>query len=140
MFGDKTIVKVHVPIKDLIQESNGVVRFMTYEVQTTDGKANGVLNFSFKVNGKDKRLLTDSPASQIAGYPVFIHHQSPESIFYWINYLSSNYMGFFFSFGYKKNYFFFIQPLFLLIWPYSPNGLRSVRSAHLIKKFIKLGS
>ncbi|XP_007032079.2 PREDICTED: uncharacterized protein LOC18601168 [Theobroma cacao] len=79
MFGDKTIGEVRVPFRDVIQESNGVVRFVIYEVRTTDGKSNGVLNFSFKVNGKDQGLGTDSPASQIAGYPVI--HYSPETQF-----------------------------------------------------------
>ncbi|OMO98538.1 C2 calcium-dependent membrane targeting [Corchorus capsularis] len=32
MFGYKTIGEVRVPLKDLIQESNGVVRFVIYEV------------------------------------------------------------------------------------------------------------
>ncbi|XVE84271.1 hypothetical protein DITRI_Ditri16bG0157300 [Diplodiscus trichospermus] len=82
MFGDKTIGEVHVHFKDLILEYNGVVRFVTYEVRTTDGKSNGVLNFSFKVNGSNQDLRTDSPASQIAGYPVLHHHhQSPETQF-----------------------------------------------------------
>ncbi|XP_022750411.1 protein SRC2-like [Durio zibethinus] len=81
MFGDKTIGVVHVLFKDLIQESNGVVRFVTYEVRTTDGKSNGVLNFSFMVSGNNQGLRTDSPASQIAGYPVFHHHHSPETQF-----------------------------------------------------------
>ncbi|XVF13814.1 hypothetical protein REPUB_Repub09cG0000500 [Reevesia pubescens] len=79
MFGDKTIGEVDVPFKDLIQEFNGVVRFVTYEVRTTDGKSNGVLNFSFKVNGKDQGLRMDHPVSQISGYPVLHHHLSPEA-------------------------------------------------------------
>ena len=56
MFGDKTIGEVYVLFKDLIQESNGVVRFVNYEVRTTDGKSNGVLNFSFKVNRSEAHV------------------------------------------------------------------------------------
>ncbi|KAJ7971806.1 protein SRC2-like [Quillaja saponaria] len=58
MFGDKTVGEVHVPLEDLIHEpNNGVVRFVTYEVRTTDGKPNGALNFSYKVNYKGMEVL-----------------------------------------------------------------------------------
>ncbi|TYH28761.1 hypothetical protein ES288_A02G169600v1 [Gossypium darwinii] len=82
MFGDKTIGEVVVPLLDLIQESNnGVVRFVTYQVRTTDGKANGELNFSFKVVniGKDEGSKVETPASLITGYPLCYHHSpAPE--------------------------------------------------------------
>ncbi|KAJ7976330.1 protein SRC2-like [Quillaja saponaria] len=61
VFGDKTIGEVRVPLKDLIQEpNNGVVRFVTYEVRTIDGKPNGSLKFSYRVNGKGSGAYTYS--------------------------------------------------------------------------------
>ncbi|KAF9618089.1 hypothetical protein IFM89_000040 [Coptis chinensis] len=49
IFGDKSIGQVRVPIKELIEECNGTVRYVSYQVMTTDGKPNGVLDFSYKV-------------------------------------------------------------------------------------------
>lgn len=70
LFVDRTIGEVRVPLKDLLEESNGAVRFMSYEVRSTDGKPNGVLNFSFKVNGLRKFTESNSPGSHITGYPI----------------------------------------------------------------------
>ncbi|KAF5449177.1 hypothetical protein F2P56_029654 [Juglans regia] len=67
VMGKKTIGEVQVPIfKDLINdELNGTVRFMKYQVRTSDGKPNGVLNFSCKVKKncktKQKRVEIESP-------------------------------------------------------------------------------
>lgn len=83
MFGDKTIGQVHVPFKDIIIQdsvSNGAVRFVTYEVRTTDGKPNGMLDFSFKVinNGSNQiqGLKTDSSDTQISGYPLLFRPET----------------------------------------------------------------
>ncbi|XVF58504.1 hypothetical protein PTKIN_Ptkin07bG0071200 [Pterospermum kingtungense] len=46
---DRTIGEVRVPLKDLIDEFCGVVRFVSYQVRNSDGKPNGVLNFSYKL-------------------------------------------------------------------------------------------
>lgn len=71
-FGDKVIGEVRVPLKDLVRETSGIVRFMSYQVRSPDGKPNGVLRFSCKVNG------IDSPKPEISGYPVIDYqHQSP---------------------------------------------------------------
>ncbi|KAE8678430.1 putative 3-beta-hydroxysteroid-Delta(8),Delta(7)-isomerase-like [Hibiscus syriacus] len=51
---DRTIGGVRVPLKGLIDEFSGVVRFFTYQVRNRDGKPNGVLNFSYKLEGKIK--------------------------------------------------------------------------------------
>lgn len=50
--GDRTIGEVRIPLKDLMDEasSNGVVRFVRYQVRSSDGKPNGVLNLSYKFN------------------------------------------------------------------------------------------
>ncbi|XP_074294377.1 uncharacterized protein LOC141622230 [Silene latifolia] len=50
LFGDKIVGEVCVPVKSLI-DSNGVnvVRFVSYEVRSPEGKHNGVLDFSYKV-------------------------------------------------------------------------------------------
>uniref|UniRef100_A0A5B6ZXN4 Putative Calcium-dependent lipid-binding family protein n=1 Tax=Davidia involucrata TaxID=16924 RepID=A0A5B6ZXN4_DAVIN len=76
VFGDKSIGEVRVPFKDLVQEINGIVRFVSYEVRTSDGKSNGVLNFSYKVKDKGMEESTGSsfPESQIDGYPIVHHH------------------------------------------------------------------
>ncbi|KAE8720544.1 C-8,7 sterol isomerase isoform 1 [Hibiscus syriacus] len=49
---DRTIGEVRVPLKGLIDEYDGVVRYLTYQVRNSDGKPNGVLNFSYKLKGK----------------------------------------------------------------------------------------
>ncbi|KAK2665953.1 hypothetical protein Ddye_004527 [Dipteronia dyeriana] len=75
MFGDKTIGEVNVPFKDLIlEESNGTVRFVDYEVSNSEGKSNGVLSFSYKVNGDGTFIGTNSPRIDITGYPIAHHH------------------------------------------------------------------
>ncbi|KAB1201694.1 hypothetical protein CJ030_MR7G000343 [Morella rubra] len=61
--GNRTIGKVQVPVfKDLIDgELNGTVRFLSYQVRTSDGKPNGVLNFSCKVNdGKTEKKKVET--------------------------------------------------------------------------------
>ncbi|XP_065867104.1 protein SRC2 homolog [Euphorbia lathyris] len=73
-FGDKIIGEVRVPLKDMIQQSSGIVRFVNYQVQTPDGKPNGILKFSYKVNGKVKDLGIDFPTSGMTGYSVVVHH------------------------------------------------------------------
>ncbi|KAG6724799.1 hypothetical protein I3842_02G000100 [Carya illinoinensis] len=79
MFGDKTIGEVHVPLKDLIKESNfGVVRFVSYQVRTTDGRPNGVLSFSCKVNGKGK----NSNMGTGSEFPVIHDQQTSHEIHY----------------------------------------------------------
>ncbi|OAY52610.1 protein SRC2 homolog [Manihot esculenta] len=78
-FGDKTIGEVRVPLKDLIQESSGIVRFVNYQVRSPDGKPNGLLNFSYKVHAKGEAMGIHFPTSEISGYSVVHHHhQSPE--------------------------------------------------------------
>lgn len=79
MFGDKTIGEVRVPIKDLISEFNGVVRFVHYEVRNPDGKPNGVLSFSYKVNGMNSAIGTDfyPGTTQIPGFSIANDH-SPQ--------------------------------------------------------------
>jgi hypothetical protein len=74
-FGDKTIGKVRVPLKDLIEEANGIVRFLSYEVRTPDGKPNGVLKFSCKV----KNMGTNSSQAGITGYPIVNNQPYPTS-------------------------------------------------------------
>lgn len=51
----KSLGKVLVPLKELIEEFNGAIRFMRYQVKASDGKSNGVLDFSYKVIGKKKK-------------------------------------------------------------------------------------
>ncbi|XP_022740450.1 protein SRC2 homolog [Durio zibethinus] len=58
---DRTIGEVRVPLKDLIDEFCGVVRFVSYQVRNSDGKPNGVLNFSYKLIGRIKKSGNGSP-------------------------------------------------------------------------------
>ncbi|KAB2085362.1 hypothetical protein ES319_A05G394800v1 [Gossypium barbadense] len=51
---NRTIGEVRVPLKALIDDFCGVVRFVSYQVRDSDGKPNGVLNFSYKLKGKVK--------------------------------------------------------------------------------------
>ncbi|KAF2322999.1 hypothetical protein GH714_032690 [Hevea brasiliensis] len=82
-FGDKTIGEVRVPLKDLIEESRGIVRFVNYQVRTPDGKPNGLLNFSYTVHAKAEDMGIHFLTSEISGYSAVVHHrhhhhQSPE--------------------------------------------------------------
>lgn len=78
MFGDKTIGEVKVPLKDLILEFNGVSRFVEYEVRNAEGKPNGVLTFSYKVNGNGTFVGPNSPRVDITGYQIAHQHQGPD--------------------------------------------------------------
>lgn len=92
IFRNRNIGEVYVPLKDLIKESNGNVRFVSYQVRSLNGKPNGVLSFSYKVNGeaKDKRIDTSTMGfrSGVCFPPEKIHHppaemeiQSPKTCF-----------------------------------------------------------
>ncbi|CAK7336009.1 unnamed protein product [Dovyalis caffra] len=61
IFGNRTIGEVCVPFKDLSEEFNGSVRFVSYQVRNSDGRPNGVLNFSYEVIEKVKKKGIDSP-------------------------------------------------------------------------------
>ncbi|XP_009359909.2 protein SRC2 homolog [Pyrus x bretschneideri] len=65
VFGKKSIGKVRVPFADLIDDQcNEAVRFVSYQVRTSDGKPNGVLNFSYKVIKKNTKVgIHDSQES-----------------------------------------------------------------------------
>ncbi|KAJ0101309.1 uncharacterized protein LOC116110689 [Pistacia vera] len=75
VYGNKTIGKVRVPLQDLIDEFNGALRFVRYQVRSGDGKPNGVLNFSYKVNGKKivEKGITTSPEVNL---PTKVAHTS----------------------------------------------------------------
>lgn len=60
IFGGKPLGEVHVPLTDLVRDFNDAVRFVSYQIRSADGKPNGVLNFSYRVNLKGK----------IASYPT----------------------------------------------------------------------
>lgn len=52
ILSSQTIGEVWVRLTDLIEEFRGAPRFLSYQVKKTEKRANGSLNFSFKVNGK----------------------------------------------------------------------------------------
>ncbi|KAF5746355.1 hypothetical protein HS088_TW06G00526 [Tripterygium wilfordii] len=70
-FGNRNIGEVRVPFKDLIDEFDGNIRFVNYQIRTKDGKPNGVLNFSYVVNGMTKKIGTDNRL-----VPEKVHHPS----------------------------------------------------------------
>ncbi|KAG9447334.1 hypothetical protein H6P81_013462 [Aristolochia fimbriata] len=82
MFVDKNVGEVRVPVSDLIGESRGLTRFVSYQVRCADGKPNGVLNFSYKVNWSDKIGWPDLPSvfslPAQALYPPEKQQQEPE--------------------------------------------------------------
>ncbi|KAF8390776.1 hypothetical protein HHK36_025304 [Tetracentron sinense] len=83
IFGNKTIGEVRVPFKDLIDEFNGAIRYVSYQVRNTDGKPNGVLDFSYKVNDMDKKIGSSYPTNEITDVPAVypspdVHYPSPE--------------------------------------------------------------
>ncbi|GMI67777.1 hypothetical protein HRI_000447000 [Hibiscus trionum] len=78
----RTIGEVRVPLKGLIDEFGGVVRNLTYQVRNSDGKPNGVLNFSYKLKGKigtsgnhDSPRVIESPSEKVV---YGIESSSPE--------------------------------------------------------------
>ncbi|KAJ6414835.1 hypothetical protein OIU84_003783 [Salix udensis] len=79
IFGNRTIGEVCVPFKDLNEEFNGSVRFLSYQVRDSDGTHNGVLNFSYEVNGKVKKNEVDSPRVDL---PPGIRFSSPKKFHY----------------------------------------------------------
>ncbi|OVA09724.1 C2 calcium-dependent membrane targeting [Macleaya cordata] len=76
ILGDKSIGKVRVPFEDLMEEFNGAVRFVSYQVQTPDGKPNGVLNFSYKVIGKENKIGTGFPFIDNSNLSPIVHPSS----------------------------------------------------------------
>ena len=59
--GDRTIGEVRIPIKDIADEasSGGVLRYVRYQVRTSDGKPNGVLNLSYRFNSRRRELRSE---------------------------------------------------------------------------------
>ncbi|KAF8013297.1 hypothetical protein BT93_I1213 [Corymbia citriodora subsp. variegata] len=74
MFGDKHIGEVRVPLSDLAEQGDGVVRFVSYQVKNPEGKPNGVLTFSYSVHGwgeaGDAAAAGTAAGPIIGGYPV----------------------------------------------------------------------
>jgi hypothetical protein len=79
IFGNKSIGEVCVPFKDLIEEFNGSVRFVSYQVRNSDGKPNGVLNLSYEVNEKVQKEGIESPKVDL---PPGIRFSSPKKVRY----------------------------------------------------------
>jgi hypothetical protein len=71
VFGNN-VGEVQVPVfKDLVDdESNGAMRFVSYQVRSRDGKPNGVLNFSYKVikNGKTNKEVVRSDTLKVGSF------------------------------------------------------------------------
>lgn len=83
LFNDKLLGDVRVPLKDLVDEWNGVVRFTSYEVRTIDGKPNGVLHFSYRLDLNGKEMCGGSGFEPVLGMDGYTpvgddchHHQN----------------------------------------------------------------
>lgn len=89
IIGDKLIGEVRVPLKDLILEAGptpGVIRFVNYEVRNSEGKPNGIFNFSYRVidnKGVETRISSENVEGKITGYPLLdpalTGHNSPNN-------------------------------------------------------------
>ncbi|KAK7336201.1 hypothetical protein VNO77_16735 [Canavalia gladiata] len=69
ILGDKLLGECRVPLTDLIRDTDGEARFVSYEVRSGDGKSNGIFNFSYRLNGigtHSSQILD----GRISGYPV----------------------------------------------------------------------
>ncbi|KAJ9180493.1 hypothetical protein P3X46_008725 [Hevea brasiliensis] len=80
IYGKRSIGEVRVPFKDLIDEFNGTIRFVSYQVRTSEGKPNGVLNFSYKVKGKAEKKGDASPTPRLVFPARTKIHLSPEKV------------------------------------------------------------
>ncbi|XP_021721246.1 FK506-binding protein 5-like [Chenopodium quinoa] len=80
LFGDKTIGEVRVPLTELIQSVGGeIVRFVSYEVRSPEGKHNGILDFSYKVIGNNNNYTSNiSSIHNITGYNHYHHGHEQE--------------------------------------------------------------
>ncbi|GKV02797.1 hypothetical protein SLEP1_g15187 [Rubroshorea leprosula] len=67
---NRTIGGVRVPMKDLIDEFDKALRFVSYQVRSCDGKANGVLNFSYKLVGSTKKVVKNHTGFQFLAEKV----------------------------------------------------------------------
>ncbi|KAI4348409.1 hypothetical protein L6164_009135 [Bauhinia variegata] len=70
ILGEKLIGETRVPMKHLIQETDraGIARFVNYEVRTAEGKPNGVVNLSYKVNGNGNPVVLGAPERLLVQY------------------------------------------------------------------------
>ncbi|XP_058742141.1 protein SRC2 homolog [Vicia villosa] len=69
ILGDKFIGQSRVPITDLINDVDGITRFVSYEIRSAEGKPNGIFDFSYKLEGvqnQSSQILD----GRISGYPV----------------------------------------------------------------------
>ncbi|CAI8613528.1 unnamed protein product [Vicia faba] len=69
ILGDKFIGESRVPITDLINDVDGITRFVSYEIRSAEGKPNGIFNFSYKTEGVQIQSLQILDG-RISGYPV----------------------------------------------------------------------
>ncbi|KAL9417265.1 hypothetical protein AB3S75_040277 [Citrus x aurantiifolia] len=79
IYGYRSIGKVHVPLKDLIDEFNGAVRFVRYQIRTGHGKPNGVLSFCYKLKGMTIKK-GEIPSPEVCLSPGI--HSSKEKVNY----------------------------------------------------------
>ncbi|OIW09437.1 hypothetical protein TanjilG_07822 [Lupinus angustifolius] len=78
ILGDKFVGECCVPLLDLVIDAEcDVARFVSYEVRNSDGKSNGICNFSYKVKGISNVSGSGTHLSEseflegrISGYPV----------------------------------------------------------------------
>ncbi|KAI4367316.1 hypothetical protein MLD38_023067 [Melastoma candidum] len=82
MFGDKRIGEVRVALSEFfdrdIRQRRGSVRIVSYQVKSPDGKPNGVLTFSYKLQGEEEDYIPIGGGfPSIDGFPIV--HPLPET-------------------------------------------------------------
>ncbi|KAI3975917.1 hypothetical protein MKX01_016600 [Papaver californicum] len=77
--GDKSVGQVVVPLKELIQEfhGGGAMRFISYQVRSSDGKPNGTLNFSYKVVGNESSSTLRGNNNNNNNNPAIVYPPAP---------------------------------------------------------------
>lgn len=66
VFGNRSIGEVRIPMKDLIEEFHGAVRYLSYQVRNSNGHPNGVLSFSYKLEKMNTSTTTDCCSNHIS--------------------------------------------------------------------------
>ncbi|MED6165185.1 hypothetical protein PIB30_097219 [Stylosanthes scabra] len=73
LLGDKLIGECRVPVADLVRDAAAadVVRSVSYQVRSAEGKPNGIFNFSYQLKGiGDRYEPSQILEGRISGYPV----------------------------------------------------------------------
>ncbi|CAL0332925.1 unnamed protein product [Lupinus luteus] len=80
ILGEKFVGECRVPLLDVVTDAEcDVARFVSYEVRNSDGKPNGICNFSYKVKGISSGTHSSESeflVGRISGYTVVESNES----------------------------------------------------------------